>query len=162
MECIIPLVLCCSVSHLFHQQPTKNHDLNTGKILHKKASSQHHLCLNSYFVGEPGMILGFQWFSCSNYYYYYNHFITLCLGLPGWVSTSRINHSGFCWSRDDGVAVASAEQYASYLHFAPEDNHASISSLRFLPARCSSWHPTNSIKELKAKLPPTVPKNLWV
>ena len=32
--------------------------------------------------------------------------------------TRRINHSGFCWSRHDGVAVASAEPYASYLHFA--------------------------------------------
>jgi len=29
------------------------------------------------------------------------------------------------------VAVASAEPYAIYLHFAPEDNHASNSSLRF-------------------------------
>ena len=57
-------------------------------------------------------------------------------------------HSGFCWSRDDGVALASAEPYASYLHFAPEDNHAVISSLRFLRAGCSSWHPTNSIKAL--------------
>ena len=40
-----------------------------------------------------------------NYCYYYNRFMTLCLGLPGWVGTRRINHSGFCWSRDDGVAV---------------------------------------------------------
>ena len=69
----------------------------------------------------------------TNYYYYYNnnHFITLCPGLPGWVGTRRINHSGFCWSRDDGVALASAEPYASYLHFAPEDNHASTTSLIF-------------------------------
>ena len=59
--------------------------------------------------------------------------------------TRRINH-GFCWSRDDGVAVASAEPHASYLHFAPEDNHASTSSVRFLRAGCSSWHPTNSAK----------------
>ena len=29
--------------------------------------------------------------------------------------------------------------------------HASTSSVRFLWARCSSWHPTNSIKVLKAK-----------
>jgi len=40
--------------------------------------------------------------------YYYNRFTTLCLGLLRWM----INHSGFCWSRHDGVAVASAEQYA--------------------------------------------------
>ena len=42
--------------------------------------------------------------------------------------------------------MASAEPYASYLHFATEDNHVSISSLRFLRARCSSWHPSNSVK----------------
>ena len=60
--------------------------------------------------------------------------MTLCPGLPRWVSSSRINHSGFCWSRHDEVAVASAEPYASYLHFAPEDNHANTSSVRFLRA----------------------------
>jgi len=78
------------------------------------------------------------------YYYYHNHFTTLCPGLPRWVGTSRINHSGFCWSRDDGEAAASAEPYASYLHLASEDNHASTSPVRFLWARCPSWHPTNS------------------
>ena len=83
-------------------------------------------------------------------YNYYNRFTTLCLGLPRWVGTRRINHSGFCWSRHDGVAVASAEPYASYLHFAPEDNHASTSTVKFLRTRCPSWHPTNSIKALKA------------
>ena len=59
------------------------------------------------------------------YYYYYNRFTILC---PG-ESVPRINHFGFCWSRDDGVAVESAEPYSSYLHFAPEDNHTSTSSL---------------------------------
>ena len=81
--------------------------------------------------------------------YYYNCFTTLCPGPPRWVSTRRINHAGFCWSRHNGAAVASAEPYASYLHFAPEDNHASTSSVRFLRDRCPSWHPTNSIKALK-------------
>ena len=85
-----------------------------------------------------------------HYYYCYNCFSTLCPGLSGWVGTRRINHSGFCWSRHDGVAVASAEPYASYLHFAPENNHASTSSVRFLRAGCSSWHPTNIVKALKA------------
>ena len=51
----------------------------------------------------------------------------LCPGLPMWVGTRRIDHSGFCWSRLDRVAVASAEPYASYLHFSPEHNHASTS-----------------------------------
>ena len=86
------------------------------------------------------------------YYYYNNHFTTLCPGLPRWVGTRRINHSGFCWSRHDGVAVASAEPYASYLHIAPQDNHASTSSVRFLQDRCPSWHPTNSVKALKATI----------
>jgi len=30
------------------------------------------------------------------------------------------------------------------------NNDASTSSLKFLQARCSSWHPTNSVKALKA------------
>ena len=47
---------------------------------------------------------------CDNYYYYYySRFTTLCPGLPRWVVTRRINHSGFCWSRHDGTAVASSE-----------------------------------------------------
>ena len=46
-------------------------------------------------------------------YYYYNHFMALCLGLPRWAGSRRINHSRFCWSRDSGVAVASAGPYAS-------------------------------------------------
>ena len=76
-------------------------------------------------------------------------FMTLCLGLLRWVGTRRINHSEFWWSRDDGVAVASAEAYARYLHFASEDNHASTSSVTFLRAGCPSWHRTNSPKALK-------------
>ena len=69
-----------------------------------------------------------------NYYYYNNRFMTLCPGLPRWVGTRRTNHSGFYWSRHDGVAVASVEPYESYLHFAPEDNHASTSSVWMKPA----------------------------
>ena len=68
------------------------------------------------------------------------------MGLPRWVGTRKIKHSGFCWSRHDGVAVASAEPYASYLQFAPDDNHATTSSVKFLRAGCPSWHPTNSVK----------------
>jgi len=39
------------------------------------------------------------------------------------------------------VVVASARQYANYLHIIPyqRDNHASNSSLNFLWAGCSSW-----------------------
>jgi len=36
------------------------------------------------------------------------------------------------------------------MHLTSADNHASTSSLSFLQAGCSSWHPTNSIKALKA------------
>ena len=31
-----------------------------------------------------------------------------------------------------------------------QKNHTSTSSVRFLRARCPSWHPTNSVKALKA------------
>jgi len=92
----------------------------------------------------------FNFFSNHHCYHnYYSCFTTLCLGLLRWVGTRRINYSGFCWSRNDGVAVASAELFASYLHFGSEDNHASTSSVRFLRAGCPSWHPTNSVKALK-------------
>ena len=46
------------------------------------------------------------------------------------------------------VAVASAGPYTS-LQLAP-DNHASTPPLSFLQARCPSFHPTNSVKALKA------------
>ena len=51
---------------------------------------------------------------CRFNYYYYNRFTTLCPGLPRWVGTRRINHSGFCWSRHDRVAEASAD--TCYIH----------------------------------------------
>ena len=91
--------------------------------------------------------------SSTSNYYYYNRFTTLCLGRPRWVGTRRINHSGFCRSRHDEVAVASVEPHASYVHFAPEDNHASTSSVRVLVAGCPSWHPANSVKALKGPDP---------
>jgi len=50
------------------------------------------------------------------------------------------------------LAVASAGPYAgSHLHLTP-DSHASTSPLIFLQAGCPSWHPTNSVKALKAWL----------
>ena len=60
--------------------------------------------------------------------------LTHCPGPSRWVGTRRINHPGLCWSRYNGVAVASYEPYAGHLHFAPEDNHASTLSVRFLRA----------------------------
>jgi len=38
------------------------------------------------------------------------------------------------------------------------DNHASTSTLNFLQAGCSSCHPTNSIKALKAMIAQVKPK----
>ena len=107
----------------------------------KHSHASHHSSLNWQLLNSRWLRRLLHYY----YYYYYNHFMTLCPGLPRWVSTRRINHSGFCWSRHDGVAVASAEPYASYLHFATEDNQ----SVRFLRAGCLSWHPTKSIKALK-------------
>ena len=81
-------------------------------------------------------------------HYNYNRFSTLCPGQPRWVGTRSINHSGFCWSKDDGVAVASAEPYASYLHFAPEDNHVGTPSLRFSrPDALPDTQPTHQSTE---------------
>ena len=60
------------------------------------------------------------------------------------------NQSGFCWSKRQWVAMASAGPYAS-LHLAPTDNHASSPQLSFLQARCPSCRPTNSVKALKAQ-----------
>ena len=48
--------------------------------------------------------------------YYYNCFTALCPVLPRWIGTRRLNHSGFYWSRDDGLAVASTEPYPRHLH----------------------------------------------
>ena len=67
--------------------------------------------------------------------------------LSGTTRVSRYQKYKPFWillNRYDGVAVASDEPYASYLHFAPEDNHASNSSVRLLWAGCCSWHPTAS------------------
>ena len=38
------------------------------------------------------------------------------LGQPKYAGARKTNHSEFYWSRDDGVAVASAGPYASHLH----------------------------------------------
>jgi len=53
-----------------------------------------------------------------------------------------INHSGFFWSRDDGVAVASAIPCASHLLLIPDITQV------FLQAGCSSCCPTNGVKAL--------------
>ena len=53
------------------------------------------------------------------------------------------------WSRDDGVAADHMQVTCTSLQ---TENHASISSLKFLPAECPSCHPTNSVKALKRNL----------
>jgi len=47
------------------------------------------------------------------------------------------------------VAVAAAGPHAS-LHYAQTDNHTSTPPLSLLQAGCPSYHPTNSVKALKA------------
>ena len=61
------------------------------------------VCLRAQFCLERFISSPFRNKKLTNYYYYYyyTHFIytTLCPGLPRWVGTRRINHSGFCWSK---------------------------------------------------------------
>ena len=68
----------------------------------------------------------------DTYYYYYND------PLSGTTQVSRYQKDKPFWillKQKYGVAVASAEPYASYLHFTPEDNHASTSSLEIFTGR---------------------------
>jgi len=54
--------------------------------------------------------------------------------------------------KDDGVfgtAVASAAPYANNLHLTPDRQPQQHLITQFLPAGCSSWRPTNSVKALK-------------
>ena len=53
------------------------------------------------------------------------------------------------WSRDDGVAVAWVGPYASLLHLSP-DSTSSVQVFLQAGCECSSCHPTNIIKALKA------------
>jgi len=46
-----------------------------------------------------------------------------------------------------GDAMASVGPYANNLHLAPDRQHLVT---QFLQAECSSWRPTNSVRELKA------------
>jgi len=64
-------------------------------------------------------------------------------GKPFWISLEQ---------KYDQVAVASAGPYANHLHLAPCRclKHPSTLPLSFLPARCPSCHPTDSVKALNA------------
>jgi len=48
------------------------------------------------------------------------------------------------------VAVASAGPYANTLHLAPGIQPCQHLITQFLQASCNSWHPTNSVKAVKA------------
>jgi len=75
-------------------------------------------------------------------------------GLPGWAGTRKVKplwillkqESEWQWHQLGHMQVCTSLQ---------TDNHASISPLSFLQARCPSCRPTNSVKALKAieKLP---------
>ena len=64
----------------------------------------------------------------------------LCLGLPGWTGTRKVNQSDFTETRDIQWQVCTSLQ---------TDNHASTPPLSFLLAGCPSCRPTNSVKALK-------------
>jgi len=71
---------------------------------------------------------------------------------PGEPAPERSNQSGFTG------AIASKWQWHQLGHMqictlTQTHNHASVPPLSFLQARCSSCHPTNSIKALKAFVP---------
>ena len=60
-------------------------------------------------------------------------------------------------ARDDGVLECSGISWKlDHMHTIctslPTDNQTNTSSLSFLQAACSSWHPTNSVKAPKAKM----------
>ena len=59
------------------------------------------------------------------------------------------------WSkrwRGFGMAVPSAGPYANHLHLAPGRWPHQHLITQYLQAGCSSWHPTDSVKALKASL----------
>lgn len=88
-----------------------------------------------------------------HYYHYYNRFTTLCPGLPRWVETRRINHTGFCWSKrwrgGSGISWTVCKSFAprSRQTTMPVPHHSI-----FLRDECSFCQPTDSVKALKAVL----------
>jgi len=112
------------------------------EYVHRQQVSGPWPCLFSGYVSYTA-------YYCYCYYYYYTHLMTSFPGQPGETSTRKVK---LVWIKNearDGVfwdAVASAWPYANNLHLAPDrPPHHSI-----LQAGCSSWHPTNSVKALKA------------
>ena len=115
----------------------------------------------------------------------HTHLMALFPGLPKWASTRKVkpiwillkqetvSGSGISWAicksascsrqtttpaphhsvfyRPDALPAA---QPTASKHW--RQNHTNTSSLNFLQAGCSSWHPTNSVKAQKALF------NLWV
>ena len=89
----------------------------------------------------------------KNYYCYYIHFNGLFSGTT-WVSQYQkgntsldLNEAKRWWGF--GTAVASAGPYANNLHLAPDRQPQQHLITQFLPAGCSSWRQTNSVKALK-------------
>ena len=65
---------------------------------------------------------------------------------PGEPVPEGLNHSGFYYSRDDRVAVASAGPYGSQLHLASDRNHENTSGLKYFyrPEALPANQPTAS------------------
>ena len=63
-------------------------------------------------------------------------------GKPFWILLKQ-ETMGWQWHQLDHMQINCATLQT--------DNHANTPSLNFLWAGCSSWHPTNSVKPLKAK-----------
>ena len=79
------------------------------------------------------------WTSCSLGCMRYNNKQTRLTALPGWAGTRKVvSGSGISW------AICKSAPRSRQITM-PAPHH-----LVFLPARCPSYHPTNSIKALKA------------
>ena len=84
------------------------------------------------------------------------------LGLPKWAGTRKVKPIWFYWSKRQWVAVATSGPYVSApcsrQITTPAPHHSPV----FVQAVCSSSHPTNIIKALKANNNRTeLPKQQW-
>jgi len=79
------------------------HRLDASRVTQPTVSKQSHATTNAY----------------NTHTYTHARLTALFPGLSGWAGTRKVKQSGFCWSKRQWVAVASAGQHAS-LHLAPD------------------------------------------
>ena len=77
-----------------------------------------------------------------------NGCVAICLGLPTWASTRKVNQSGFYWSKRQWVAVASAGSVCTLLQ---TDNHASTPPLKFFTGRMPFLPPNQQCQSTEGK-----------